>query len=62
MWRPSLLMLPEQIVNFLFSEERAKLLTTGAKIKPARTLESGFKYIYPEIFPACKEVAHLFIH
>lgn len=62
MWRPAIFMLPEQLVNWFFAKERAVLLTTGAKIKPKRTLESGFKYKYPDIFPACKEVSKLFIH
>jgi uncharacterized protein (TIGR01777 family) len=62
MWRPALFMLPEQMVNWYFSKERAVLLTTGAQVQPKRTLESGFKYKYPEIFPACKQVSRLFMH
>lgn len=62
MWRPALFPLPEKIVNLVFCNERAVLLTTGAKIQPKRTLESGFEYEYPKIFPACKDVSKLFIH
>lgn len=62
MWRPAVFDMPENFFNFVFDQERAVLLTTGAKIQPKRTIELGFKYQYPEIFPACKEVAHLFVH
>lgn len=61
LWRPALIPLPEFVVDTLFSKERSVLLTTGAKIKPKRTLETGFKYELGEIFPACKEVGSLFI-
>ena len=62
MWRPAIFALPENFFNFVFDQERAVLLTTGAKIKPKRTLELGFKYEYPEIYKACQSVAKLFIH
>lgn len=62
LWRPALLPLPEFVVDRLFSKERSVLLTTGARIKPKRTLETGFKYEFPNIFPACKDVGSLFIY
>lgn len=61
LWRPALIPLPEFVVNFLFSDDRAVLLTTGAKIKPKRTLETGFKYKYPRIYEACKKESRLFL-
>lgn len=61
LWRPALIPLPEFVVNFMFSEERAVLLTKGAKIHPKRTLESGFKYQYPKILEACKSESRLFL-
>lgn len=60
LWRPALIPLPEFVVDALFSKERSVLLTTGAKIEPKRTLETGFKYEYPDISSACKDVARLF--
>ena len=60
MWRPAMIPLPLQVVEFMFSKERAVLLTTGAKIKPKRTLETGFKYNFPRIFEACKDCSKLF--
>lgn len=62
MWRPALIPLPEFAVDLMFSKERSVMLTTGAKIKPKRTLETGFEYEYPEIYKACKSVSSLFIY
>lgn len=53
--RPAFFPLPEFVVNFIFEEERAKLLTTGPKVKPKRTIETGFKYEFPEIDLACQD-------
>ncbi|CRK91661.1 CLUMA_CG005311, isoform A [Clunio marinus] len=62
LWRPTLIPLPEFVVNKMFTEERAVLLTSGAKIKPKRTVETGFEYEFPEIYPACKDVGSLFMY
>lgn len=62
LWRPALIPLPEFAVDLLFSKERSVLLTSGARVKPKRTLETGFKYEYGDIFPACKQVGTLFPH
>lgn len=62
LWRPALIPLPEFVVDTIFSKERSVLLTTGARVKPKRTLETGFKYKYAEIFPACKNVGTLFMY
>ena len=59
LWRPALIPLPEFACNFLLGPERAKMLTQGQKVIPKRTLESGFKYEYPDIRSACKEFSHL---
>ncbi|KAG5671956.1 hypothetical protein PVAND_002122 [Polypedilum vanderplanki] len=61
LWRPAFIPLPSQAVEFMFSKERAVLLTTGAKIKPLRTLETGFQYQYPTINEALKDCAKLFM-
>lgn len=62
LWRPAVIPLPQFVVEYLFSKERSVLLTTGAKIKPKRTLETGFKYEYPEIYPAVKACSQFFMH
>lgn len=56
MRRPAIFPMPEFVLNLLFAKERAVLLTTGAKIVPKRTQELGFKFEFPEIRSACKEV------
>lgn len=60
--RPTILPLPEFAVNLIFGQERAVLLTTGAKIQPKRTIASGFKYEFPGILEACKDVGTLFMY
>lgn len=58
--RPAVFPLPEFVLNLIFDKERAVILATGAKISPKRTQEVGFKYKYPDIKSACKDVAKLF--
>ncbi|XP_058127398.1 epimerase family protein SDR39U1 [Anopheles ziemanni] len=58
--RPALLPMPIFALNLIFAEERAVLLTNGAKVVPQRVLDYGFRYQYPDLKTACKEVAHLF--
>lgn len=58
--RPAFFPLPHAIVNLIFGKERGVILTEGAKIEPKLTLASGFKYTYPDIMSACKEVGRLF--
>jgi len=60
LWRPALIPLPEAIVNTMFGEERAKIMTQGQKVKPKRVLEYKFQYKYPDIISACNQVAKLF--
>lgn len=54
MWRPCLFPLPEFALNLAFGKERAAMMTTGPKVLPKRTLESGYKFKYPDIKSACK--------
>ncbi|XP_058821788.1 epimerase family protein SDR39U1 [Topomyia yanbarensis] len=58
--RPAIFPLPEFVLNLIFGNERAVLLTKGAKVIPKRTMEVGFQYQYPDIRSACKNVARLF--
>ncbi|XP_023230341.1 epimerase family protein SDR39U1-like isoform X1 [Centruroides sculpturatus] len=57
--RPALIPLPVKVLNMAFSPERAIMMTEGQKVIPQRTLEMGYKYIFPDIRSACKEFAHL---
>lgn len=58
--RPAFFPLPELVVNLLFGEERAKVMTQGQQVEPKRVLEYNFQYKYPKIETACKEVSKLF--
>lgn len=60
--RPAVIPLPEFAVNVIFGKERGVILTTGPKIHPKRTLESGFEYQFPKIYEACKDVGSLFMY
>uniref|UniRef100_A0A6M2E4B3 Putative nucleoside-diphosphate sugar epimerase n=1 Tax=Xenopsylla cheopis TaxID=163159 RepID=A0A6M2E4B3_XENCH len=60
LYRPAFIPVPESLLNLVFNEERAVLLTTGPKVEPKRAPEFGFVYKYPDIKSACREVAHLF--
>ncbi|XP_050099405.1 epimerase family protein SDR39U1 [Anopheles aquasalis] len=60
LFRPAFFPMPLFALNLVFAEERAVLLTNGAKVVPQRVLEYGFRYQYPDLAAACKEVAHLF--
>lgn len=57
MWRPAKIPVPEFALAIAFNKERSKIMTEGQKVVPKRVLESGFKYKYPTIESACKDVA-----
>jgi len=57
--RPAFFPLPEFVWNFVFGEERAVMITRGQKVMPKKTLESGYKFLFPTIESACKEFSHL---
>jgi len=57
--RPAFFPLPEFVWNFVFGEERAVMITKGQRVEPKRTLESGYRFLYPTIESACKEFSHL---
>ncbi|XP_026316795.1 epimerase family protein SDR39U1 isoform X2 [Hyposmocoma kahamanoa] len=58
--RPAILPVPEFVLNTLLNPERAMMLTQGQHVVPKRALENGFKFHYPCIDYACREVAPLF--
>ncbi|XP_058064407.1 epimerase family protein SDR39U1 [Anopheles bellator] len=60
LFRPAFFPLPLFAVHLIFGQERAVLLTNGSKVIPQRALEYGFRFQYPDLQSACKEVAHLF--
>ncbi|GIY00124.1 hypothetical protein CDAR_501551 [Caerostris darwini] len=61
MWRPAFIPLPPFALELAFGKERANMMLEGLKVTPKRTLESGYKFEYPDIKSACKQCAYLFI-
>lgn len=59
LWRPAIIPLPAPVLNLLFSEERAKIMTSGQKVVAQKALRTGYQFQYPDIESACKEFAHL---
>lgn len=50
--RPAILPLPAFAVRMMFGATRASMLLEGQKVEPRRTLQSGYKFIYPDIHSA----------
>jgi len=51
--RPSILPLFEFQMNLVYGSERAKVILEGQKVIPKRTIESGYKFVYPDLKSAC---------
>ncbi|KAH9409809.1 hypothetical protein TYRP_010821 [Tyrophagus putrescentiae] len=56
MWRPAVFTFPEKVVELVFGEERAIMMTKGQKVRSKRLEELGFKFQYPDIDSALKQV------
>lgn len=56
MLRPTLIPLPELAIRLAFGEERASMMTQGQKVIPKRVLGFNFKYTFPDIDSACKDL------
>ena len=41
--------MPEFVWNLVFGEESSVMITRGQKVVPRRTLETGFKFLFPSI-------------
>lgn len=54
--RPALLPVPAWAVRAVFGTERAIMLLEGQKVVPKRTLESGYRFIFPELSGALKDI------
>lgn len=59
LWRPAVVPLPAAAVRLAFGETRARMMVEGQRVLPRRPLQLGFRYRYPDIESACKEVARL---
>ena len=56
LWRPTLIPAPSFALNLMFGTERAKILLEGQKVIPKRTLEMGYRFKFPELKAAMKNI------
>jgi len=54
--RPAFIPVPSFVFNAILGADRAKMITEGQKVIPQRTQELGFKYSYPTIESACRNI------
>lgn len=54
--RPALFNMKESLIEFLFGEMGTTLLANGQNVYPKKLLDSGFKFKYPEIEKALKNI------
>ncbi|XP_076811955.1 epimerase family protein SDR39U1-like [Clavelina lepadiformis] len=54
--RPAILCLPAIAVNAIFGSVRASMLLEGQCVTPKRTLRTGYKFIYPQLDDALKQI------
>ena len=47
---------PSFALNFIFGPERASLLLEGQNVVPDRTMKLGYKFKYPELKAALKDI------
>lgn len=55
MWRFAPFPVPSFALNLLAGEERAEMMLKSPKIKPVRTMASGYNYKYPDLISACND-------
>jgi uncharacterized protein len=49
MWRPAVFPVPAAALQLVYGEERATAIVEGQKVVPKRTLQSGYKFLYPDL-------------
>lgn len=54
--RPTVFPVPGFVMNAALGSERAVVLTQGQKVIPKRTLEAGYRYKYPDLSSALKQI------
>ncbi|XP_075027117.1 epimerase family protein SDR39U1-like isoform X1 [Calonectris borealis] len=54
--RPALLPVPAWAVRAVFGAERAIMLLEGQRVVPKHTLESGYRFIFPDLSGALKDI------
>ncbi len=56
MHRPAILPMPAFMVKLLFGQMGDDVMLHGQKVTPTRTIESGYKFIYPEVDAAFEAI------
>lgn len=56
MRRPTIFGIPDFLIRCTLHQERANMLLEGVKVVPKRTLESGYKFRYPDVESAITEL------
>jgi NAD dependent epimerase/dehydratase family enzyme len=59
--RPVLWSVPEWLVRYLVSNERASIFLRGQRVRPKRTLQAGYVFRYPELTPALEDLVYVTI-
>ena len=57
--RPVVWSIPSWLIYFLVGTERASILLEGQNVKPKRTLDSGFRFKYPDIDGALRDLVKI---
>jgi len=60
--RPAMVALPAFAARLMMGEMADELLLASARVEPARLLESGFKFQFPELEPALRHLLEPLVH
>lgn len=59
MRRPAILPVPAMLMEKMYGPERGKVILEGQKVLPKRVLESGYKFAFPDLKSACKDLSQM---
>ena len=48
--------MPSFVLNLIFGTERASVMLEGQNVKPERTIQLGYKFKYPDLKSALKDI------
>jgi NAD dependent epimerase/dehydratase family enzyme len=54
--RPTVIPVPAFVIRLLFGEMGEELILKGNPVIPRKLLEAGYKFRYPELEPALREM------
>ena len=59
LWRPACFTVPGFALKLLYGSERAGIFLDGQNVVPKRTIELGYRFLYPDLDSACTEFSRL---